>query len=78
MRTGRYTKNIDYGEGSAAQPGFPPQPGWFQDSRDFKNIEQGLRATGFSADEVALLMGGNWMRFFDASFGPQATTTRNP
>ncbi|QKH38337.1 membrane dipeptidase [Achromobacter pestifer] len=78
MRTGRYTKNIDYGEGSAAQPGFPPQPGWFQDSRDFKNIEQGLRATGFSADDVALLMGGNWMRFFDASFGPQASAIHNP
>ncbi|WP_258127977.1 dipeptidase [Achromobacter anxifer] len=72
MRTGRYTKNIDYGEGSAAQPGFPPQPVWFQDSRDFQNIEEGLRATGFAQDEVALLMGGNWMRFFDQGFGPQA------
>ncbi|WP_454695078.1 membrane dipeptidase [Achromobacter aegrifaciens] len=78
MRTGRYTKNIDYGEGSAAQPGFPPQPDWFQDSRDFQNIEQGLRATGFSSDDVALLMGGNWMRFFDQSFGPQISSIRNP
>ncbi|SSW70085.1 hypothetical protein AVE30378_03820 [Achromobacter veterisilvae] len=85
MRTGRYTKGVDYGEGSAAQPGFPPQPGWFQDSRDFGNIEQGLRAQGFSPREAALIMGENWMRFFDQSFGPAAapgdssfTMGRNP
>lgn len=77
MRTGRYTKGVDYGEGSAAQPGFPPQPGWFQDSRDFANIEEGLRATGFSPREVALLMGENWMRFFDQSFGPAAAPSES-
>ncbi|SSW67509.1 membrane dipeptidase [Achromobacter agilis] len=77
MRTGRYTKGVDYGEGSAAQPGFPPQPGWFQDSRDFANIEDGLRATGFSPREVALLMGENWMRFFDQSFGPAAAPSES-
>lgn len=69
MRTGRYTKSVDYGEGSAAQPGFPPQPAWFQDSRDFANIENGLRAAGFSQGDVALMMGENWLRFFDESFG---------
>ena len=72
MRTGRWTKTVDYGEGSAAAPGFPPMPGWFGDNRDFGNIEAGLRATGLSDDEVAGIMGGNWLRFFDASFGPAA------
>lgn len=68
MRVGRWTKEIDYGEGSAAAPGFPPMPDWFHDNRDFGNIERGLRATGLNADEVAGIMGGNWYRFFAENF----------
>ena len=70
MRVGRWSKEIDYGEGSAAAPGFPPQPHWFRDNRDFGNIEAGLRAKGFSDAEVAGLMGGNWFRFFETNFTP--------
>jgi len=71
MRVGRWTKEIDYGEGSAAAPGFPAMPGWFRDNRDFGNIEAGLRATGLSADEVAGIMGGNWYRFYAENFTPK-------
>ncbi|WP_424974609.1 membrane dipeptidase [Dinoroseobacter sp. S124A] len=71
MRTGRWTKEIDYGEGSAAAPGFPDMPGWFQDNRDFGRIETGLRDVGMTPDEVAAIMGGNWYRFFAENFGPQ-------
>ncbi len=70
MRVGRWSKEIDYGEGSASSPGFPPQPGWFRDNRDFGNIEAGLRTVGFSEKEVAGLMGDNWHRFFAENFGP--------
>ena len=70
MRVGRWSKEIDYGEGSAAAPGFPPMPTWFQDNRDFGNIEDGLAAVGMSPDEVAAVMGGNWYRFFADNFGP--------
>ena len=73
MRVGRWSKEIDYGEGSAAAPGFPPQPDWFKDNRDFGNIEAGLRKIGFNDDEVASLMGDNWLRFFDANFTPAGT-----
>jgi len=69
MRVGRWTKEIDYGEGSASAPGFPPMPDWFKDNRDFGNIEQGLAAAGFDATEVAAIMGENWLRFFDKNFG---------
>jgi len=69
MRVGRWTKEIDYGEGSASAPGFPPMPDWFKDNRDFGNIEQGLAAAGFDATEVAAIMGENWLRFFDENFG---------
>ncbi|WP_424967725.1 membrane dipeptidase [Dinoroseobacter sp. S375] len=71
MRTGRWTKEIDYGEGSAAAPGFPDMPGWFQDNRDFGRIESGLREVGMTPDEVAAIMGGNWYRFFAENFGPR-------
>jgi microsomal dipeptidase-like Zn-dependent dipeptidase len=68
MRVGRWSKEIDYGEGSAAAPGFPPVPTWFEDNRHFGNITAGLRAVGFDDAEVAGLMGGNWYRFFEESF----------
>mgnify|MGYP001179306435 CR=1 FL=1 len=71
MRVGRWTKAIDYGEGSADAPGFPPMPDWFGDNRDFGNIAEGLKGRGMSEAEVAGIMGGNWMRFFADSFGPQ-------
>ena len=69
MRNGRWTKAMDYGEGSAAAPGFPTQPSWFGTNLDFDNIAQGLATVGFDAGEVDGLMGNNWLRFFDESFG---------
>ncbi len=69
MRVGRWTKKIDYGEGSAAAPGFPPQPTFFRDNRDFAGLGDGLRAVGFSKDETAGILGENWLRFFDENFG---------
>lgn len=70
MRNGRWSKQVDYGEGSAAQAGFPPQPDWFNDNRDMPKLRDGLQAAGFSKTEVDGIMGGNWLRFYDASFGP--------
>jgi membrane dipeptidase len=71
MRVGRWTKAMDYGEGSADAPGFPPMPDWFEDNRDFGRIAEGLRQRGLSEAEVTGIMGGNWMRFFTDSFGPE-------
>ena len=70
MRVGRWTKAMDFGEGSAAAPGFPPMPDWFQDNRDWANVRAGLRTVGFSDADVDALMGGNWLRFYKESFGP--------
>lgn len=70
MRSGRWTKSVDLGEGSADQPGFPPMPAWFNDNRDFATIGDGLRALGMADAEVAAIMGGNWHRFFHDSFTP--------
>lgn len=72
MRVGRWSKEIDYGEGSASNAGFPPMPEWFEDNRHFDNIEAGLAATGLSKDEVAGIMGNNWYRFYAENFTPKA------
>jgi membrane dipeptidase len=69
MRVGRWTKRVDYGEGSADAPGFPPQPEFFRDNRDFPGLREGLRAAGFDSAETEAILGVNWLRFFDESFG---------
>ncbi|GHF71942.1 membrane dipeptidase [Seohaeicola zhoushanensis] len=72
MRVGRWTREIDYGEGSADAAGFPDQPEWFADNRGLRGIATGLRRVGFSETEAARILGGNWLDFFDQSFGPEA------
>jgi microsomal dipeptidase-like Zn-dependent dipeptidase len=73
MRSGSWTKSIDFGEGSAAARGFPDMPSWFNGNKDFPNIAKGLRTAGFSEPDVADLMGGNWVRFFRDNFGARET-----
>ncbi|MBO6602240.1 membrane dipeptidase [Rhodophyticola sp.] len=68
MRTGRWSKRIDFGEGSAEAPGFPPQPAFFRDNRDFPRLAEGLAAVGFDKSEIAGIMGGNWLAYFDRVF----------
>ena len=68
MRNGTWTRDTDFGEGSADVPGFPDQPTWFRDNRDFKGIQAGMRAVGFSNTDIAKIGGGNWLSFFDRSF----------
>ena len=72
MRVGRWTKNIDYGEGNSSDSGFPKMPDWFENNRDFPNIKKGLLSHGFSEKDVAAIMGENWLSFFDKGFAPRA------
>lgn len=69
MRVGRWTKSIDFGEGSASTPGFPDMPHWFEDNRHFGAIAEGLLGAGMSTEDILAVMGGNWHRFYDAGFG---------
>ena len=69
MRGGRWSKEIDYGEGTKDNAGFPPMPSWFKDNRDFGQIRAGLRSTGMSTSEIDGVMGDNWHRFFTENFG---------
>ena len=68
MRNGRWTKTRDFGEGSAAQPGFPRMPDWFSNNMDFPKISAGLARSGMTTDEVARIMGNNWFDFFSRNF----------
>ena len=68
MRVGRWTKSIDYGEGSADKPGFPDMPNWFGGNLDFSNITTGLKNTGMDHSMISKVMGGNWFNFFRNSF----------
>ncbi len=71
MRNGRWTKEMDYGEGSSSDADWPAPLGWFQDSRDFPNITQGLLNRGFKEQEIEKIMGLNWFRTLEQGLSPQ-------
>ena len=75
MRTGVWEENSGSCDGNAVHGamGFPDQPGWFRSNLDMPGIGDGLRAVGFAADEVAAIMGMNWLRFFERSFDRAGT-----
>lgn len=73
MRNGTWTRETDFGEGSAMESGFPTSPVWFCDNSGFSNIVQGLRDIGFSEHEVEQIAGKNWLDFFELSFESQET-----
>jgi len=72
IRSGRWKKGVDFGEGSAANRSWPQWPDWFRTPADFPNLTEGLLKVGFNRDEVAGLMGGNWLRFFEDGFQGKA------
>ena len=74
MRNGRWSKQMDYGEGSASNAAWPAPLTWFESSSDFPNIVQGLQKKGFNNNEVEKIMGRNWLEFCRHSFGPQESS----
>lgn len=71
MRNGRWSKSMDYGEGSKSNADWPKPLSWFRDSRDFPNITKGLISRGFNDQDVAKVMGLNWLNFLDQGLQPQ-------
>jgi len=64
MRDGAWRKQLPGGDESATAK-FPTPTSWFSSNKDFTGIAIGLREVGFSQEEVAGIMGGNWHRFYD-------------
>jgi len=71
MRNGRWAKETDFGEGSAADADWPKPLAWLPDAAGYPNLTAGLVAKGFSRDEIAKIMGLNWVGFLERSIGPQ-------
>jgi membrane dipeptidase len=65
MRSGRWIR-------SSATPIWPEWPAWFRSPADFPNLTAALRARGFSDQDVARIMGGNWLQFLEAGLSPAA------
>jgi membrane dipeptidase len=70
MRQGRWTRGVQYGASAAGQPLKAPPPDWFQTVEDMNVIPGGLRAVGFSEEEVAKITHKNWLRLYEATFRP--------
>lgn len=71
MRNGRWSKQMDYGEGSQSNAGWPTPLSWLRDNRDFANLVQGLRGRGFDDDSVERIMGRNWVELLERATVPQ-------
>lgn len=69
MRMGRWTRSVDYGAGSASNPGKTPGFEWFQSMADYPAVIEGLRRKGFSAAEIDKIGHGNWLRVYGEVFG---------
>ncbi|PSU34884.1 membrane dipeptidase [Photobacterium lutimaris] len=70
MRNGRWSKVMDYGEGSSSNAGWPDALPWFSGSRGMENIYNGLIKTGFSEAEAGQIIGGNWFEFLQSGLQP--------
>ncbi|MDR5867858.1 dipeptidase [Halomonas koreensis] len=74
MRNGRWSKEMDYGEGSKANADWPRPLPWLRDSRDFPNLIAGLRRRGFDEASIRRVMGQNWIELLERAAVPAAAT----
>jgi len=72
MRNGRWSKAMDYGEGSASNSGWPDALPWFCGSSGMENIYNGLMRHGFSESEAGQVLGENWFNFLKDGLEPQS------
>jgi microsomal dipeptidase-like Zn-dependent dipeptidase len=68
MRTGRWTRGVDYGAASADSPG-DEDAEWFRSMAELPSVAEGLARVGFDAAEVHALMAGNWRRLYEEVLG---------
>ncbi len=72
MRNGKWSKQIDYGEGNASNSGWPAELAWFRDEQGMENIYNGLIKYGFKKKEVNQILGGNWFNFLKDGLEPKS------
>ena len=71
MRNGKWSKAMDYGEGSSSNSGWPDDLPWFKDEHGMENIYNGLIKYGFQEKEANQILGGNWFNFLDDGLKPK-------
>lgn len=71
MRNGKWSKAMDYGEGSASNSGWPDDLPWFKDEKGMENIYNGLLKQGFNEKEANQILGGNWFNFLESGLKAQ-------
>ena len=71
MRNGKWSKSMDYGEGNAANSGWPDDLPWFKDELGMENIYTGLIKYGFQEKEANQILGGNWFNFLQSGLEPK-------
>jgi membrane dipeptidase len=69
MRSGRWTRSVQYGAGSAASPGPSEKPAWLKRIDGLAAVGPALAKAGFNAQEVDKITAGNWLRVYRAVFG---------
>ena len=69
MRMGRWSRVMNYGAGSANNPGVAPKPQWLTKPGDLGKVHDGLRQVGFNSEEVDKITAGNWLRVYEEVFG---------
>lgn len=69
MRMGRWSRKINYGAGSAEAPGKVAKPEWLSSADRLRDLTPALIEVGFSQEEAAKVMGGNWLRLYESVFG---------
>jgi len=69
MRSGRWTRSVQYGAGSAAKPGPSEKPAWLKKISGLAAVGPALAKLGFNAEEVEKITAGNWLRVYRATIG---------
>lgn len=72
MRNGKWSKAMDYGEGSSSNSGWPDDLPWFKDEHGMENIYNGLIKYGFQEKEANQILGGNWLNFLQNGLEPKS------
>jgi len=69
MRSGRWTRSVQYGAGSATNAAPSEKPAWLKRVAGLASVAPALAKTGFARQEVEKITSGNWLRLYGEVFG---------
>ncbi|HMK81474.1 MAG TPA: membrane dipeptidase [Xanthobacteraceae bacterium] len=69
MRSGRWTRSVQYGAGSATNAAPSEKPAWLKRIAGLASVAPALAKIGFARQEVEKITSGNWLRLYGEVFG---------